>query len=603
MKKILSILLTSAAAVFLFAGCSKVADLPQYEKGSAVTLTANKTSVVATAADSSTNVVTFNWTSPKYASDTSSYKFLLQFDSTGRNFSQASTVEVKGNLTTFLTGRDLNNMLLNYGFNLGTPYTLDIRVISSYSNNNERLTSNTVKLTVTPFAVPSVFITEKTAVSGNASTSANPSNTFSWNPSFIGYAGLVTYSIQSDSAGKNFASPQELAVGNTRYSKTLTQLEMNTTAMAENIAVGTTGKVEYRVKAVTAAGAIAYSNAVSVMVTVFSPVPPNLYIVGDATPGGWNNPVPVPSQQFTKVDAFTFSITTTLTAGKSYVFLPVNGDWGSKYGGATDGTAAGGGTLLKDGAVPGSNTPAPAVTGIYKIDVNFQTNKYAVTQVVVPANLYIVGDATPGGWNNPVPTPSQQFFKIDNVSFGIIVNLTAGNSYLFLPLNGDWTNKYGGATNGMAAGGGVLLANGAVPGSNTPAPATSGLHKIIVNFATNSYTVTPYTGPANLFIVGDATAGGWNNPVPVPSQQFTKMAEGQFQLTLPLTSGKSYLFLPVNGDWTNKFGGATDGTAAGGPGILLADGAVPGSNTPAPATSGTYTVRVNFITNTYTVSL
>ncbi|MES2881992.1 MAG: SusE domain-containing protein, partial [Bacteroidota bacterium] len=123
MKKIFSILLNSAAAVFLFAGCSKVADLPQYEEGSAVTLTANKTSVVATAADSSTNVVTFNWTSPKYASDTSSYKFLLQFDSTGRNFSQASTVEVKGNLTTFLTGRDLNNMLLNYGFNLGTPYT------------------------------------------------------------------------------------------------------------------------------------------------------------------------------------------------------------------------------------------------------------------------------------------------------------------------------------------------------------------------------------------------------------------------------------------------------------------------------------------------
>ena len=215
----------------------------------------------------------------------------------------------------------------------------------------------------------------------------------------------------------------------------------------------------------------------------------------------------------------------------------------------------------------------------------------------MPSNLYIVGDATAGGWNNPVPTPSQQFTQIDNFSFGIIISLTAGKSYLFLPVNGDWSHKYGGATDGTSSAG-VLLADGAVPGSNTPAPATSGLYSIIVNFATNSYTVTPV--PSNLYIVGDATAGGWNNPVPTPSQQFTQTGTGTFQITIPLTSGKSYLFLPVNGDWSHKFGGSTDGTASGG-GVLLADNAVPGSNTPAPATTGSYTITVNFITMTYKV--
>ncbi|MGZ3987831.1 MAG: SusF/SusE family outer membrane protein, partial [Flavisolibacter sp.] len=260
-----------------------------------------------------------------------------------------------------------------------------------------------------------------------------------------------------------------------------------------------------------------------------------------------------------------------------------------------------GGTLLKDGAVPGSNTPAPATSGIYKIVVNFQTNTYTVTPVAVPANLYIVGDATPGGWNNPVPIPSQQFTKIDAVSYGIVINLTAGKSYLFLPANGDWSHKYGGATDGTATGGGTLLADGAVPGSNTPAPGASGLYKIIVNFATNSYTVTPYDGPSNLYIVGDATAGGWNNPVPVPSQQFTQVGNAEFQLTTQLTAGKSYLLLPVNGDWGHKYGGATDGTAAGG-GILLKDGDVPGSNTPAPGTTGNYLIDVNFITMTYKVT-
>jgi len=284
-----------------------------------------------------------------------------------------------------------------------------------------------------------------------------------------------------------------------------------------------------------------------------------------------------------------------MTAGKSYLFLPLNGDWTHKYGGAS----ATGGQLLADGAVPGSNTPAPATSGMYQIVVNFQTGTYTVTPftATIPTNLYIVGDATDGGWNNPVPTPSQQFTKIDAVSYGIVVNMTAGKSYLFLPLNGDWTHKYGGAS----ATGGALLADGAVPGSNTPAPATSGTYQIVVNFQNNTYTVTPYAGPfpvpTNLYIVGDATAGQWNNPVPVPSQQFTRINTSDFQLTVALTAGKGYLFLPLNGDWTHKYGGAS---ATGG--TLLADGAVPSTNTPAPAVSGNYLIDVNFLTGTYTLT-
>jgi starch-binding outer membrane protein SusE/F len=586
------------SVVVFLAACTKVDRLPQYNKGTAVDLTASKTAVVASAADSTAEVVSFSWSNPKYATDSNTYKFLVQIDSAGRNFSNPFTTEVIGKLSTSLTGRELNTIVLNYGFSLGVPHSLDIRVISSYGNNNERYTSNTVKLNVTPYSDPSVLTTEHTSVTGTAATSVNHSNTFSWSASFPGYTGAITYALQYDSAGKNFAAPQEINAGNA-LSKSLNEDEMNSTALGSGIAIGSTGKVEYRVKATTASGAIAYSNAVTVTITTFSPVPANLYIVGDATPGGWSNPVPIPSQQFTKIDAYTFSITIGLTAGKSYLFLPVNGSWDHKYGGGTDGTQAGGGTLLKDGAVPGSNTPAPAVSGVYKIVVNFQTNKYTVTQIAVPDNLYIVGDATPGGWNNPVPIPSQQFTKIDNVSFGIVVNLTAGKSYLFLPVNGSWDHKYGGSTDGTN--GGVLMADGAVPGSNTPAPSASGLYKIIVNFATNLYTVTPYEGPSDLYIVGDATAGGWNNPVPVPSQQFTKVNTAEFQLTLPLTSGKSYLLLPVNGNWDHKYGGSTDGTQAAG-GALLADGDVPGSNTPAPAASGNYKIVVNFITMTYKVT-
>ncbi len=147
----------------------------------------------------------------------------------------------------------------------------------------------------------------------------------------------------------------------------------------------------------------------------------------------------------------------------------------------------------------------------------------------------------------------------------------------FLPKNGDWTNKYATASSSSNPAGDAFAPNAA---NNFTGPTTSGLYKIVVDFIKGTYTVTALTTnpiPANLYIVGDATAGGWNNPVPVPSQQFTQVSNGDFQITVPLVSSGSYLFLPLNGDWTNKYGGAS---ATGG--TLLSNGAVPSSNTPWP---------------------
>src|SRR4026208_1761064 len=128
MKSIINKLTIAIAGIVLFAACRKVDDLPYYANGNAVTLAANKTSVTPTLADSTTEVVRFSWNSPKYSTDTSTYKFVLEIDSTGRNFSKKLTKTVYGNLATGLTGRELNNILLNYGFALGSPYTIDVRV-------------------------------------------------------------------------------------------------------------------------------------------------------------------------------------------------------------------------------------------------------------------------------------------------------------------------------------------------------------------------------------------------------------------------------------------------------------------------------------------
>jgi len=260
-----------------------------------------------------------------------------------------------------------------------------------------------------------------------------------------------------------------------------------------------------------------------------------------------------------------------------------------------------------------SDVGSPDVPVVYSSVLTLNVTPYS--EIIppiypVPANLFITGGATPGGWmaggGVGVPVPSQQFTQIDYKSFGIILTLTAGQQYLFVPVNGDWSNKYA-TSNSNPAGTGSTFAPNAL--NNFNAPAATGVYEIIVDFVKGTYTVTAYNYPApnNLFITGSATPGGWMaggalpaGGVPVPSQQFTQLTNSEFTLTIALTGGSSnaFLMVPVNGDWSNKYATPlTNPLPTGGPFVYDA-----ANNFPAPATSGTYTIDVNFITGLYTVT-
>ena len=69
MKYLNRILFFAAIITVVVAGCKKVADLPFYNDGSVVALTASKTTLTPMPADSTKDVVTFSWTDPNYATD------------------------------------------------------------------------------------------------------------------------------------------------------------------------------------------------------------------------------------------------------------------------------------------------------------------------------------------------------------------------------------------------------------------------------------------------------------------------------------------------------------------------------------------------------
>jgi starch-binding outer membrane protein SusE/F len=265
MKHFSKYLAISLSALALLSACKKIDTknnleaLPVYAPGVSPVLSSTASTIAPVLADSNTVVLKYNWSNPKYSNDSSTTKYLLEIDSTGKGFANKSTNTVIGITNKGLTGRELNAIALGLGFRLNASQAIDARVISSYNNNNERYTSNIVKVLITPFGDPSKLYSQNTTVTCALATAAQASNTFNWEAAFKGFTGITTYTLQYDSAGKNFVAPFEIAGGPSIFTKGLTQGEMNETALSSGIVGGTVGKVEYRVKAVTASGAIVYS--------------------------------------------------------------------------------------------------------------------------------------------------------------------------------------------------------------------------------------------------------------------------------------------------------------------------------------------------------
>jgi hypothetical protein len=386
MKHISQYVLLLIVLVAGFTACQKADKLPSYGEGSAPQLTASASVVNPPPADSNKVVLTLNWSDPGHAQDKSLYKYYLEVDSSGRNFSKATILNVtvdQDKRTYAFVAKDLNSILLSYGFQFNVAYDIDIRLVSSYGNNNDQKKSNIVKVKATPYKIPP--------------------------------------KVQLPSSG-------------------------------------------------------------------------GLFIVGAATQGGWENPVPVPTQELQKIDETTYGGIFQLNGAEEYLLLPVNGSWDTKYAISDNmlpGVADAGSFFFSSG--PGSNFKAPANSGFYKITVDFQLGKYKVEpftqQHGLPSDLFMVGGATPGGWNNPVPVPSQQLTRRNSAVWDVTLNFTSGQAYLLLPTNGAWDRKFG-ADDPLAPNSGL---GGKIKpeGADIPAPSTSGSYKFSVDFYNGTYKLTP----------------------------------------------------------------------------------------------------------------
>jgi starch-binding outer membrane protein SusE/F len=132
-----------------------------------------------------------------------------------------------------------------------------------------------------------------------------------------------------------------------------------------------------------------------------------------------------------------------------------------------------------------TNSNVPLYSNVIKIVIT----PYLDVVYPVPAKLYITGSATPASWmgGGDPENVSQRFTKVNSSKFELTVTLSANNSFLLVPVYGDWSNKYG--FTGSNNTNNVTGDNFKPDGGDIKSPGVTKSYKVTVDFKTGKYTV------------------------------------------------------------------------------------------------------------------
>ncbi len=213
-------------------------------------------------------------------------------------------------------------------------------------------------------------------------------------------------------------------------------------------------------------------------------------------------------------------------------------------------------------------------------------------------------------WTNPNYTFSDGISSL-NVNYYIQVDSAGANfssaNMQTISISSDLKTSFTVTSLNKLLANGLLLQTGMAHQIEIRLESFIGSGAVPLYSNTLSFTVTPYAPPpkiappasGTLYIVGSAVAGGWNNPITVnpATQQFSKISNTEYKITIPLIGGGEYKLIGVNGSWNDQWSVATADTEPNG-----GDFVFNGANCIAPSASGTYDIDVNFQIGKFTVT-
>lgn len=423
------------AWLFFLTMCSIAFSCMDYEdykpaEASAPVITSDKSSVVLSPKTANTEVLTLSWTPGNNGGTNASINYVLQLDKTGSNF--AAPLEYELGRTTYskkFTTTDLDAILLEMGYTPGTESGVEARVKSTPAVASAESTySNALSVIITSFepVTSTLYIIGDAAPNGWSADNASPMQANPDDLTVFTYEGL-------------------LKAGEFKLITTLGQfLPSYNKGATETALVYRTEDSQPDDKFV-----IPETGAYSITVDLFElditiakldePPYAQLWIVGDATPNGWN--IDNPNEMTVDPsDPFVFTYYENLNAGE-FKIPTSTGNWGADFYMplVNEQDIALTGVQLVAGGNP-DNKWRITEPGPYKITLNLRDLTIGIKQFTPYAQLWMVGDATPAGWNIDNPHPMLADAGDPNV-FTYTGELIAGE--FKIPLGtGNWGGDY-----------------------------------------------------------------------------------------------------------------------------------------------------------------
>jgi hypothetical protein len=356
----------------------------------------------------------------------------------------------------------------------------------------------------------------------------------------------ITYFLQLDKKGNNFSNAVTTNLGKAVYSVNYTNGTLNTLLGAKwSAGPDTIFTLQARVYTIIGDGSVPGDTSVPVTINVtpYKPVSKTLYIIGSATATGWDanaadSLIPDPAIPG------EFHYSGTLTPGE-FKFITTKGSFLPSYNKGSDSVHL----LYRTEDTQPDDKFTIALPQSYTIDVNLISLTITISKAEAPlySQLWIVGDATPNGWN--IDNPNQM--KVDPFNpyiFHYNENLNAGE-FKIPTATGNWGGDFyrpllnhPPITDTSA----VLVFGNTNPPDDKWQITTAGAYKISLNIQANSIHISPFTPYNALWLLGDAAPNGWNDDNPTPMQATSdpnvfvyegNLTAGEFKIPVAIKNG------------------------------------------------------------------
>lgn len=428
-----------------------------------------------------------------------------------------------------------------------------------------------------------------------------------------GTGGAIRYTLELEGPEGDFSNPMavlEAGVQQT-YSHKITYGDLNQLLLDHGFMPGISYTLKVRVTAMVSANQVTDQQAETTFeVTPFRPVSQTLFVVGDATPNGWDisnaaELTPQNGQRGVLVyqgdlqpGNFKFAVTQDgcwcqdfYTRNASDADLMVYNEGGS--GEDLQWT-------ITEAAPEGEEYRLEA--DLLNLTLSITTVPQTLDEPPFPA-LWIVGDASASGWNIDSPSGFVQS-SVDPFVFSYEGHLSPGNFKIFAGPLGDWCGQwYRPESDNMDLTDGSVNQNSGCDTDNKwlVTASNEGRYKITLNTADNTIAFQQVM----LYIIGDGGPNGWNiaDPSPMTYQNGEYVFSGALGADNATGEFKFSKFIGdwCNGDWINA---ATASQSINNTNFITTHGCDGPDNKWQLQTgqAGNYEIRFNLDTNTMTVT-